>query len=56
MRPRTAKVSEDSVVGAAGFLQGVGQDGEPGGVQFTGGEDALVVCIPGKRDNVRCVP
>src|SRR4051794_21087093 len=49
--PRPAEVLEDGVVGAAGFLEGVGQDGEAGWVEVAAGENALVVGRLGEGDD-----
>ena len=51
MRPRPAQVAEDGGVGAAGVFQGVGKDGEAGGVKGAGGQGAVVVGGLGQRED-----
>ena len=48
MRSRPAQVAEQLGVGAAGVLQGVGQNGQAGGVERPLGESAVVVRGPGE--------
>ena len=43
VRPRPAQVIEDGGIVATGFFEGVGKDGEAGGVQFAGGQGTLFV-------------
>jgi hypothetical protein len=41
-------VPEDLRVGAAGVFEGVGEDGQAGGVEVAGGEQAVFVQCTGK--------
>jgi hypothetical protein len=50
------QVAQQVGVVAAGVLQGVGQHGETGGVQFAGGQGAMLVGGLDQRQQVGCEP
>src|SRR5262249_55932144 len=52
MGPGAAEVSEQFAVGAARFLQGVGQEAEAGGLEFARGQRPFLVGGPGQRGNI----
>jgi hypothetical protein len=53
MRAGAAEVGEDGVVGAACFLQGVGEDGEAGGIEMAGRQISLFVGGLGQAGHVK---
>jgi hypothetical protein len=56
VRPWFAEVIEDRRVGAAGLFQGVGQDGEPRGVEEAAGQEALAVRSLSEQEHGRSLP
>src|SRR5207249_2362052 len=54
--PVAATVTQQISVRATGFFEGVGQDGETGGVQQSGRHDAFVVRGLGELDEGRILP
>ena len=51
VRPRSPEVAQDVGVVAAGFFQGVGEDGEAGAIEFARRQGTLVVAGLGEGDH-----